>query len=79
VNTSSCLTTCPNMTVPGYNSSSARNECLLCQPPCLTCNLTITTCTACQPINNQTYFLSNTTCVTSTTCPNGTYPNNQTF
>jgi len=79
VSASLCLTICPNTTVAGYNASSTRNECLLCQSPCFTCSVAINSCTSCLSINNQTYFLLNSSCVVATACPNGTYASNLTY
>jgi proprotein convertase subtilisin/kexin type 5 len=59
-----CQSSCPN---GFYNDSTG--VCLSCVTPCTYCT-TKSSCTKC----NNPYFLSGFFCVTSSSCPNGTYP-----
>jgi hypothetical protein len=57
-----CLSSCP---ITMYNSSSI---CAACVPPCGNCT-SATSCLSCL----GGFFLTGTSCVSSTSCPNGTY------
>lgn len=61
---------CPEGTFGG-SSTSNNLECLQCDPTCLSCSLTSTNCTSC-----STLFLQGNSCVNSSQCSNGTFPDN---
>jgi len=68
LNSGACLAVCP---VGRFNST---NGCAACSSLCLTCESSTTLCTSC-PAGR---YLTNGTCVTSGSCPTGTYADDTT-
>ena len=73
--TSSCLSTCPT-SYYYYYADSSTNICEPCNSYCKVCTGSLSsTCSQCNP---GYYFDGITSCVTSTGCPVGTYPDSPT-
>lgn len=66
----SCLSSCPDGTI-SMNVSGVYT-CLACSSNCLTCISNINICTSC---SNTSQYLNNGSCLDSSLCPNGTFPN----
>ena len=69
---SSCLSSCPD----GYLSQTVNSSdvCVVCTSPCVTCSGDLTFCLSCDQSSGALY-VTNGTCVNSTSCPDKTYSN----
>lgn len=72
-NSNTCLNVCPS----GYYRDNGTNTCKLCNASCQTC--TGPSNTQCLICATGYYLLGATTCVTSTACPSGTFPDSSTY
>lgn len=76
LNGSSCLSSCPNGTVAQNISSGG--VCQQCSFPCTSCMMSPTYCLTCNQ-TNSTLYLYNGSCLSNSSCLNGTYANQTTL
>lgn len=65
-----CYSPCPT----GYYGDTGTKNCETCDPKCTACSTTVTTCSSCTTSGVSESFLTGTSCVASSSCPAGTYP-----